>query len=205
MLEELNKLIIFIDQEYSRLSNEWKEKEIYIQINQKNKLVKDINKDEKILNSIFNYRLFINKKHLDLKVNLNQLGLLSEVNSRVKAQNSIEYKIYNYMSDKHEFGKIPLNKCFNDIYGIRIIFINNVKYEDIKEFIEDKYKGKLKCYDASKGNYKATHIYFKKDNYSFQWELQIWNKENEKSNIISHEKYKQEYTKWEKKIKNIRR
>ena len=56
----------------------------------------------------------------------------------------------------------------------------------------------MKCIDSSKKAYKATHIYFKQDNWNFQWELQIWNKENEINNINSHEKYKQGYVKWEK-------
>lgn len=40
-------------------------------------------------------------------------------------------------------------------------------------------------------------VYFKEDNFSFQWELQVWNKEDEENNINSHKKYKQDYTKWE--------
>ena len=198
MLEELDRLIIFIQQEYNKLFDEWKQSNLYEPINQKNKLVKDIKNDNNILNIILNYRLFINENHLDLKLGFNELDLKNEVNSRVKAQNSIEYKINNYMTEKHEYGKVPLNKCFNDLYGIRIIFSESVEHQNIKSFIEKKYNGTLKCYDASKGNYVATHIYFKKDNFSFQWELQIWDKEHEKTNIISHEQYKQEYTKWEK-------
>ena len=204
MLEELNELdelIIFIRKEYNRLYEEWKKSNLCISIHQKNKLVKDVNSDSNILNAILNYRLFINEKHLDLKLKFNQLNIKSEINSRVKAQNSIEYKINNYMSEKHEYGEIPLNKCFNDLYGIRIIFNETIEFEDIKKFVESRYNGKLKCYDASKDNYVATHIYFKKDNYSFQWELQIWNKEHERTNIISHEQYKQDYTKWEKENK----
>lgn len=129
------------------------------------------------------------------------MGLKNEVNSRVKAQNSIEYKIYNYITEKHEYGEVALNKCFNDLYWIRIIFKNDVEYNVIKKFIDEKYKGTLKCYNVSKGDYVATHVYFKEDNYSFQWELQIWNKSNYKSNIISHEHYKQDYTKWEEENK----
>lgn len=201
MLEELDKLIIFIIKEYNRLFEEWKQSNLYLPINQKNKLVKDIKIDNDILNSILNYRLFINENHLDLKLGFDKLNLNNEVNSRVKAQNSIEYKINNYMTEKHEFGKVPLNKCFNDLYGIRIIFSEKVQYEEIKKFVETRYNGNLKCYDASKGNYIATHIYFKNGNYSFQWELQIWNKNDEKTNIISHEQYKQDYTKWEKENK----
>ena len=201
MLEELDALIIFINQEYNRLYDEWKKSDLYIYLHQKNKLVKDIKDNNNILNAILNYRLFINEKHVDLKLAFNQLHLRSEVNSRVKAQNSIEYKINNYMSEKHEYGKVLLNKCFNDLYGIRIIFDKTIQFECIKNFVEKKYNGKLKCYNASKGSYVATHIYFKKDNYSFQWELQIWDKEHEKTNIISHEQYKQDYTKWEKENK----
>ena len=98
-------------------------------------------------------------------------------------------------------GEVPLNKCFNDLYGIRIIFPQSISYKEIKKFVDEKYKGKLKCYNASKGKYIATHIYFKNGNNSFQWELQIWNKENEKNNINSHEQYKQGYTKWEEENK----
>lgn len=132
-------------------------------------------------------------------MNLNDLKLKSEINSRVKSQNSIEYKINNYMSEKHNNGKNPINKCFNDLYGIRIILSGSFKYDEIKEFVEKRYS--LKCINSSKGEYVATHIYFKKNNYSFQWELQVWDKEHEINNIRSHEKYKQDYTKWEKENK----
>lgn len=59
----------------------------------------------------------------------------------------------------------------------------------------------MKCLDSSKGEYVATHIYFRDGNFNFQWELQVWSASQEKVNTISHEKYKQEYTKWEKESK----
>ena len=198
MLDDLDKLVTFIIVEYNRLYKEWLKSDLYISINQKKNLVEDIKSNSLILNAILNYRTFINKNHLDLKLSFNKLKLESEVTSRVKAQNSIEYKMHNYMSEKHGYGKVPLNKCFNDLYGIRIIFKEHVEFNDIKNFIEDRYDGKLKCNDSSKGDYAATHIYFKNGNDSFQWELQVWDKEHEKSNIISHEHYKQDYTKWER-------
>lgn len=68
------------------------------------------------------------------------------------------------------------------------------------EFINMRHEN-LKCIDSSKKEYKATHIYFKQDNFNFQWELQIWNKIDEVNNIISHEKYKQDYAKWERENK----
>lgn len=201
MLEELDKFIVFIEEKYKKLCYEWEKTDLYNPIHQKNKQVKDIVKDNSILNDILNYRLFINENHLDLKLAFDQLNIKSEINSRVKAQNSIEYKISNYMTAKHEYGKVPLNKCFNDLYGIRIIFNESVNFNVVKEFINKKHKGKLKCINASKGDYVATHIYFKENNYSFQWELQIWDKEHYKTNIISHEQYKQSYTKWEEENK----
>lgn len=202
MLEELEKLIEFIQQKYNDLLKEWQQSDLYEPINQKKMLVKDINENNNILNTILNYRSFINESNLDLKMAFAELNLKDEINTRVKAQNSIEYKINNYMIEKHKFGKVPMNKCFNDLYGIRIIFKEDIDHNIIKNFIEKKYKKKIKCIDSSKEEgYVATHVYFKNNNYSFLWELQIWDKSHEKSNIELHEQYKQEYTKWEKENK----
>lgn len=59
-------------------------------------------------------------------------------------------------------------------------------------------KERYRCIDSSKGEYRATHLYFRDGNYTFPWELQIWGSCDEKSNLISHKKYKQEYITWEK-------
>ena len=201
MLDELDKLIVFINNEYNNYCEKWKNSKLYIPINQKNTLVKNIEKNNNIFNSILNYRLFINEYHFELKIKLSELNIKSEISSRVKARNSIEYKIRNYMSEKHNCGEVPINKCFNDLYGIRIIMKDNISYDEIKKFVENRYNTKLKCIDSSNGEYVATHIYFKENNFSYQWELQIFDREHEKTNIISHEKYKQDYTKWEKENK----
>lgn len=115
------------------------------------------------------------------------------------SKNSIEFKIENYIKN-HEDGKIPINKCFNDLFGIRIICNEELSFDKIVKLINNKYSN-LKCIDSSKNEYKATHIYFKKDNFTFQWELQVWNKTDEIRNINSHEKYKQDYIKWENENK----
>ena len=204
MLEELDKLVLFIEQKYNEIQEEWKQNELYKVINQKKQLVKDINNNSNILNTILSYRAFINEKSLDLKLSFDILNVNGEISTRVKTQNSIEFKIKNYMSKEHEYGRVPINKCFNDLYGIRIIFNETMEYNKIKQFIESKYQGRIKCIDSSKlTGYIATHIYFKtrEDNYSFVWELQIWDKLHEKNNIILHEQYKQEYTNWEKENK----
>lgn len=203
MLEELDTLIVFIQKEYDELINRWKKSDLYSSFNQKITLVKDINQDNNILKQILNYRNFINENNLYLKMRFEGLSLKSKFNTRVKAQNSIEDKVENYMTDKHENGAVPINKSFNDIFGVRIIFDEDVDYSIINNFIEKKYNKKyIKCTDSSKNTgYVATHVYFRRDNYNFQWELQIWDKKHEKVNVESHEKYKQEYAKWEKENK----
>ena len=73
----------------------------------------------------------------------------------------------------------PINKCFNDLFGVRIIFNYDFSFDDINnvfEKIKSDYDINLKCIDSSKKDYVATHIYFKIDNYNFPWELQIWSK-----------------------------
>lgn len=203
MLEELNELIIFTQEKYNALTKQWNNSNLYTTVNLRNTTVKEINDNNEILNTILNYRSFINNYGLELKLNFNNLNINSEINTRVKAQNSIEYKINNY-TKSHENGNIPIYKCLNDIYGIRIIFKEEINYETIKNFIKTKYNKKLKCIDSSKEvGYVATHIYFQKNNFSFPWELQIWDKKHEKSNILLHEQYKQDYAKWEKENKGV--
>lgn len=200
MLEELDKLINFIQKEYINFTKEWKQSDYYSKINIKNTLVCDVLENKTLLDTIINYREFINENNIQLVMDFKKFSTeISKVNIRTKSKNSIEYKIKNYI-ENHENGKVPINKCFNDLFGIRIICKDELTYTQIADLINNKYND-LKCINSSKKDYKATHIYFKKDNYSFQWELQIWNKVDEINNIESHEKYKQDYVKWENENK----
>lgn len=199
-MKQIEEIINHIQYEYDNINNSWKKSKNYEKINLKKSLIKDLNSRDRIMDTIFEYRDYINKNIINFSLNIQRCCFSTvRINTRVKAQNSIEYKIYNYQ-ENHENGNIPINKCLNDIYGIRIITNKKVKYEDIQKIVSEKYKN-LKCIDSSKGSYKATHIYFKDDNCSFPWELQIWNQEDEKSNLESHKKYKQGYTKWENESK----
>ncbi|MCI8621063.1 MAG: hypothetical protein HFJ50_04830 [Clostridia bacterium] len=158
--------------------------------------------DEEMLNIIFNYREFINVNNVQLIMDFQKFNSkYSKISTRVKAKNSIEDKITRYTKNsEHGYGRIQINKCLNDLFGIRIVMEYEVKFEQILKHIEENYDN-LKCRDASNRGYKAINIYFKQDNFSFPWELQIWNKQDEINNIISHEKYKQDYVKWEKENK----
>lgn len=200
MLEELDKLINFIQIEYIKFTIKWEQSDYYLKINLKNTLVCDILENKILLDAIINYREFINENNIQLVMDFKQFSTeKSRVNIRTKAKNSIEYKIKNYI-ENHENGKVSINKCFNDLFGIRIICKDVITYHEIVNLINNKYSD-LKCIDSSKKDYKAIHIYFKKNNLSFQWELQVWNKVDEINNIESHEKYKQDYVKWENENK----
>ena len=193
---ELEKLINFIIKKYDEINLEWEKNENYNQLNMKKIQVADVYIDKEKLNYIFNYRNFINDKFSYIFNELQQIGFLSNVTSRVKALNSIQYKIENYKLN-HEDGKIPLKKCLNDLLGFRIVLLNDIDYNSVKSYIKDIFPS-LKCIKSTKKEYDAVHIYFgNENNKKFQWELQLWNKSKEKTNLKSHAEYKQNYTKWE--------
>lgn len=197
--DDLKALIDSIQAVYTSFTNEWLE-ETNSKINLKKTLVSDIDTDSSVYKSIIGYVQLLNDKSADITLQLSSV-CSCHVTARVKAQNSIEYKIQNYKTDRHEFGRIPINKCMNDLFGARIILNQPLTFKEICSFIDETYSGKYKCIDSSKLDYKAVHIYFKESNHTFPWELQIWNECNVESNFLSHKKYKQEYTTWEKESK----
>ena len=197
--DELKALIDYVQSVYDEITNIWQEQAI-CKINLKKSQVIDIDIDGKIYSTINEYVKLLNKQSSIVFIQLPSI-CSSQVTARVKAQNSIELKIQNYKTAKHEFGKVPINKCFNDLFGVRIILKNPLSYDEITAFIKQTYDDKYKCIDSSKLEYKATHLYFKQGNTNFQWELQIWNECDRENNLKSHKKYKQEYTTWEKESK----
>lgn len=197
--EALKKVIDYIQSKYEEIALRWKNCEVS-KFNLKQKRVSDITIGQDIYMSIVAYTQLLNKLSADISVDLSSI-CSQKVTARVKAPNSIEYKIQNYKGPKHENGEIPINKCLNDLFGVRIILNSQLTFQSIREFVLGKFPYVDRCIDSSKGEYKATHIYFKLDNYSFPWELQVWNRHDENSNLISHKKYKQEYTLWEKENK----
>ena len=196
-IDTLKDTIIFIQNKYNEISEEWIKNDKYIELNMKKYKVEDIYTDEKILSYILNYRNFINDRAIKITNSIRGIDAINTIQCRVKALNSVQYKIENYKKN-HEDGKIPIRKCLNDLYGIRLITNEQLEYEKIKQFIDENFP-KLKCIYAKRGEYQAIHIYFgNEDNKKFQWELQLWDKIHEESNYLSHAKHKQGYTKWEK-------
>ena len=196
VFDELKNLIDYIQMVYAEVTSEWWHAES-VKINLKKSQVSDIDADGTIYKSIMEYVQLLNERSADITLRLSSV-CSCQVTARVKAQNSIEYKIQNYKTDRHEFGKVPINKCVNDLFGVRIILESLLTFEEIRAFIEKTYPDKYRCIDSSKLDYKAVHLYFRENNQSFPWELQIWNRCDVESNFASHKKYKQEYTTWEK-------
>ena len=172
---ELKRLILLIQQQYDYINEKWINDSSYFPLNMKQKKVDDVYKDDKLLSHIFNYRKFINDNIAEVLENIKPFEFSNVINTRVKSFNSIQYKIQNYELN-HENGKIPLKKCLNDIFGLRMIFNEDINFDEINKFIEHEFPN-LKCIYSVRGKYVATHIYFgNNDNLKFQWELQLWDK-----------------------------
>lgn len=121
------------------------------------------------------------------------------VESRIKNINSIFSKIYQYINIKKEKGCVSINKCLNDLFGLRLILplANKNKLLEKLNKIAKENNWHCKIIDASKLEYKAIHFYMSKDNYSLPWEIQFWLLKDDAANRQSHAKYKQSYTSWE--------
>lgn len=198
--DNLKNLIDYLHSSYTEIARNWMLGD-YPKINIKKFLVSDIDNNEIIYKSIMKYIELLNDQTPDVVL---QFPFICSyvVRSRIKAQNSIEYKIKNYKTADHNFGKIPIKKCLNDLFGVRITLDPpSLDFEQILSFIDETYQGKFRYYDASKGDYRAIHLYIKENNKTFPWELQIWNKCDAQKNVKSHMIYKQAYTTWEKESK----
>ena len=108
---------------------------------------------------------------------------------RVKTRESIDDKIHRYSSREDQY---PVNNWLNDIFGARII-LNAKEIKTIMELLDgwqEEFYLNNWCLRKS-DNYCGLHIAFKHiNNFSFPWELQIWNDQDLQSNIKNHEKLK---------------
>ncbi|MGN0606282.1 MAG: hypothetical protein ACI4JM_07150 [Oscillospiraceae bacterium] len=193
--EEFQQIIDIISKEY--ISNNLK-----YDINLKKKTIKKANDDGVLEELVLSYLEFLNENTIEFQLRFSSFTTsnILKSTSRVKNNNSVYYKINRYITEKSESGGIPINKCLNDLFGLRIIIANNYTLDDLLFRIKNMYPDS-KCINASKNDYKAIHIYFTTNNFTFPWELQIWLQKDEKTNYLSHKKYKQEYTKWESEYK----
>ena len=145
-MDELKELIDYIQLVYSMVTDEWLQNATE-KINLRKTQVSDIDADGTICQSIMEYVQLLNERSADITLSLSVCSC--QVTARVKTQNSIEYKIQNYKTDRHEFGKVSINKCVNDLFGVRIILDTPLSYEEVLAFVEEVYHGKYRCIDSS--------------------------------------------------------
>lgn len=116
--------------------------------------------------------------------------------TRIKQKDSIINKLVYYRDGKSEQGKVPVKKCLNDLFGVRII-LDEFEHNELSDLCQ--VQDNVKCIDSSKNGYRASHIYFHgKSNEYFPWELQIWRKPDVLNNELSHKEHKSKrrYIEW---------
>ena len=93
---ELKQLIDIIQDYFDAINKKWKQSSDYLPLNMKKSRVEDIYKDESLLLYVFNYRKFINDNITGMVDTIQEQKFLNVVNTRVKALNSIQYKIQKF-------------------------------------------------------------------------------------------------------------
>lgn len=119
VFDELKVLIDYIQVLYTKVTAEWMSRAVE-KVNLKKAQVVDIEANGIIYSNITEYVQLLNEQFSE--ISLLPSGLCHcHISNRIKAQNSIESKIQSYKGERHEFGHIPVNKCINDLFGIRVI------------------------------------------------------------------------------------
>ena len=194
---DLKNIINYAINYHDELTRKWFDTHGGQRYNFKRQYVTDINANANGLSEyIFDYLFFLNGETIDFPIKICDCFASNyKISSRTKDISSVEYKIQSY--SLRDGGSYPIKKCLNDLFGFRVIHDGCWAFEKIEEFCSKGWSAeKIKCYDATKNGYMATHIYIYYNNYAFPWELQLWNRCDEESNIANHHIYKQEYTKW---------
>ena len=99
-LGALKVLIDHIDDSYVSVTDEWKRQTGGAPVNLKRTMVSCISVDSPIYNSVIEYAGMLNDQCKDIALQL-ALVCSCEVTTRVKTQNSIEFKIQNYKTEAH--------------------------------------------------------------------------------------------------------
>lgn len=208
----LQRIIKEIFKRYQQYSKEYETSETE-KINLKRKCIYHfLEKENEILDSnifreIENFKNLIDQEASSFLID-EEISILN-TDRRIKNDKSIYNKLLKYRMGPEE-GKIPIQKCLNDLLGYRFIFTNNINFDDLYDCLkgivekDKELNSKVRVLDSSKNNYKAIHLYFKGvSNCTFPCELQVWLNDDDKTNKQSHKLYKQDYLNWEEKETNI--
>ena len=129
----LGQTIDAIKDLYNECTREWSEINCR-KVNLKGALVCNVESDDDLRDLIFKYRSFIKSNDAILEFMIFNGFQDGSIDFRVKTVNSIEYKVYNYIKTK-ERGKISINKCLNDLFGLRIILPVNLSKKKLISYI----------------------------------------------------------------------
>lgn len=213
---DIQKLILEIYDLHNDFSSSWTNRKAvggFQLLNLKNKQVRHVSNvvegkgmfviDNAFYQLIKDYMSALNSFTGESDLEFDYINL--DLRTRIKQNESVVNKLKYYRIGKVGQGAFNLNKCLNDLFGLRIIiddFDHNCEYfDDLCGTLKSEYR--IKAIDASKHDYKATHIYFYGDsNRYFPWELQIWSTADVVSNDESHFIHKQEYKSWANIYKN---
>jgi len=195
---EICELVDDIFSMHSEITERWceyREREGIVKFNQKSTKISDLSGKQESMDAIIRYANFLSGIQSIRGFDCRKEGIV--INSRVKNINSIQEKYDDYLHYHPEKGKIQVNKCFNDLFGVRMIIdCDDLLTDSIKDMLGD-YGNAVEVHDKNSNRYVATHLYFKKNNYEFKWELQIWKSMDERTNQESHKTHRYKYKGWE--------
>ena len=210
-LETYKSIINIIYEEHNNSTKTWldKQEKTYNLANKNIIDVYTLNKNEEYIELEFkeymsSYMKTLDELYMKIMLRINEECNLI-IRGRVKSTESINLKMSK--KAKQDSGKFSINRCLNDLLGLRIIDSNYNKniviLEEYLNELKDNQNIRIRNLNRENKGYRAYHIYFRGlDNRYFPVELQIWNKHNEDTNLKSHEMYKKEYTSWSHDYKN---
>lgn len=99
-MNDLKVLILRIIKENKKINAEWQKSKNYKTLNMDKKLVCDLYNNSLLLLVIFSYRNLILENIENPSMLFNDMSLDSDISSRLKTINSIQFKIENYYKSR---------------------------------------------------------------------------------------------------------
>lgn len=202
MLNVIEELILDINELHINFHSNG-DNQIKHHINFSKRQINHLYIENKLSNDFFSYVTAYKHAMSRLMNSIDADDLIDNYNSlrlrmRIKEWSSLEEKIERHNNGPTE-GKIPIQKCINDIFGLRIISDKDYRnHKDFDQMCERLKKEKVifRYYTRNDDEYHGIHLYFKgKSNLYLPWELQIWYDGHEENNYQSHHQHKQGYLK----------
>lgn len=200
---EITDTLDWLDNEHKRFNDEFfkNQKESF---NLRSVKINKIQYDKKFQKLLRSYIKNLSKIKVQTypgkaKLGYNNFKGKLDMRYRVKGFDSVQKKIAHYCKDKN--GHFVISKSINDLFGARIVLSNvNMYKEDIINYLNmlkvNRKKDIIRVLDRrvpkNQPVYFAIHVYIQKENNYFPWELQIWDLDNNESNLSAHKDHEKE-------------